>query len=197
MPRLPLLVVDGYNVIHGNTRYQALIDEHAGAGALADVAHLSRDPYGHDPYERAREALVADVAAYAQRSYDAVIVYDGAGNLSPERPNRPVAGVEVVFSRTGESADTVIERLVTRARREDRDVLLVTSDNAIRFTVGGVPVTTVSSQLLAANIEVVDRDVATSREERTHARMTLADRLDPSTRAKLDALLGRGGAAKR
>ena len=191
MSRLPLLVVDGYNVIHGNTRYQVLIDEHAGAGALADVAHLSRDPYGHDPYERAREALVADVAAYAQHSYDPVIVYDGAGNLNPDRPNRPVAGVEVVFSRTGESADTVIERLVTRARRENRDVLLVTSDNTIRFTVGGVPVTTVSSQLLATNIEVVDRDVHESRDERTHARMTLKDRIDPATRAKLDALLGR------
>ncbi|MBE6480490.1 MAG: hypothetical protein E7Z98_08325 [Olsenella sp.] len=189
--RLPLLVVDGYNVIHGNTRYQALIDEHAGAGALADVAHLSRDPYGHDPYERAREALVADVAAYAQRAYEPVIVYDGAGNLNPDRPNRPVAGVDVVFSRTGESADTVIERLVTRARHENRDVLLVTSDNAIRFTVGGIPVTTVSSQLLAANLEIVDRDVHESRDERTHARLTLGDRLDPSTRAKLDALLGR------
>lgn len=191
MSRLPLLVVDGYNVIHGNTRYQALIDEHAGAGALADVAHLSRDPYGHDPYERAREALVADVAAYAQRAYEPVIVYDGAGNLNPDRPNRPVAGVDVVFSRTGESADTVIERLVTRARHENRDVLLVTSDNAIRFTVGGIPVTTVSSQLLAANLEIVDRDVHESRDERTHARLTLGDRLDPSTRAKLDALLGR------
>lgn len=192
MPRLPLLVVDGYNVIHGNTRYQALIDEHAGAGALADVAHLSRDPYGHDPYERAREALVADVAAYAQHTYDPVIVYDGAGNLNPDRPNRPVAGVEVVFSHTGESADTVIERLVTRARHQNRDVLLVTSDNAIRFTVGGIPVTTVSSQLLAANVEIVDRDVRASRDERTHARLTLGDRLDAKTKAKLDALLGRG-----
>ena len=189
--RRALLVVNGYNVIHGNVRSQALIDEHAGAGALADVAHLSRDPYGHDPYERAREALVTDVAAYAQGSYEPVVVYDGAGNLNPERPNRPVAGVEVVFSRTGESADTVIERLVTKARGEGRDVLLVTSDNTIRFTVGGIPVTTVSSQLLAADIEIVDRDVSVSREERTHGRLTLADRLDPATRAKLDKLLGR------
>ena len=38
------------------------------ASALADVAHLSRDPYGHDPFERAREALISDVAAYAQGS---------------------------------------------------------------------------------------------------------------------------------
>ena len=112
---LPLLVVDGYNVIYGTTRYQGLIDEHAGAGALADVASLSRDPYGHDPFERAREALITDVAAYAQGSYDPVIVFDAAGNLSEERPDFSRAGVKVVFSKTGESADSVIERLATRA----------------------------------------------------------------------------------
>jgi len=183
--------VDGYNVIYGTARYQGLIDEHAGAGALADVAHLSRDPYGHDPFGRAREALVADVAAYAQGTYDAVIVYDGAGNLSDERPNFSQAGVRVIFSQTGESADTVIERLVTRARHENRDVLLVTSDNTIRFTVGGVPVTSISSQLLAIDMDVVEQDVTTAREERSHGRMTIEDRLSPEQREKLWKMMGR------
>ncbi len=191
MPRRALLVVDGYNVIYGTTRYQGLIDEHAGAGALSDVKHLSRDPYGHDPFGRAREALLADVAAYAQGTYDPVIVYDAAGNLADDRPDFSAAGVRVVFSKTGESADTVIERLVTRARRENRDVLLVTSDNTIRFTVGGVPVTSISSQLLATDITTVAHDAETAREERSHARMTLEDRLSPEAREKLWKLLGR------
>lgn len=189
--RHDLLVVDGYNVIYGTPRYQGLIDEHAGAGALADVASLSRDPYGHDPFGRAREALVSDVAAYAQGTYEPVIVFDAAGNLSDERPDFSRAGVRVVFSRTGESADTVIERLVTKARRENRDVLLVTSDNTIRFTVGGVPVTTVSSQLLASDIGTVQHDVAQARQDRSHGRMTVEDRLSPEAREKLWKLLGR------
>ena len=188
---LPLLVVDGYNVIYGTTRYEGMIDEHAGAGALADVAHLSRDPYGHDPFERAREALISDVAAYAQGTYDPIIVFDAAENLSEERPDFSRAGVKVVFSRTGESADSVIERLATRARRNQRDVLLVTSDNTIRFTVGGVPITTVSSQLLARNIEVTSADIETARVERSYSHMTLADRLSPEQREKLWKLLGR------
>ncbi|MDO5709789.1 MAG: NYN domain-containing protein [Coriobacteriales bacterium] len=191
MARRALLVVDGYNVIYGTVRYQGLIDEHAGAGALADVAHLSRDPYGHDPFGRAREALLADVAAYAQGTYDPVIVFDGAGNLSEDRPDFSSAGVRIVFSRTGESADTVIERLVTRARHENRDVLLVTSDNTIRFTVGGIPVTSISSQLLATDLGHVDHDVETAREERSHGRMTLEDRLSPEAREKLRKLMGR------
>lgn len=187
----PLLVVDGYNVIYGTPRYASLIDEHAGAGALADVASLSRDPYGHDPFERAREALVTDVAAYAQGTYEPVIVFDAAGNLSEERPDFSRAGVRVVFSRTGESADSVIERLATRARHRQRDVLLVTSDNTIRFTVGGVPITTISSQLLARDIEVVSDDIEVERVDRSHGRMTIEDRLSPEAREKLWKLLGR------
>ena len=190
-PRLALLVVDGYNVVHGTPRYAALIDEHAGAGALADVAHLSRDPYGHDPFDRAREALVADVAAYAQGSYEPVVVFDAAGNLSSERPNWSTAGVRVVFSRTGESADTVIERLVTEARHAERDVLLVASDNTIRYTVGGIPVTTVSSALLAQNMSIVNQGVEEVRERGSHTHLSLEDRLDAETRAKLDKLRGR------
>lgn len=188
---LPLLVIDGYNVIYGATRYETLIDEHAGAGALADVAHLSRDPYGHDPFERAREALIADVAAYAQGSYDPIVVFDAADNLSDERPNLSRAGVRVVFSRTGESADAVIERLATRARSTGRNVLLVTSDNTIRFTVGGVPITTVSSQLLARDLETTSREIETERQERSHGRMTLEDRLSPAAREKLREMMGR------
>lgn len=188
---LPLLVVDGYNVIHGTPRYAEMIDEHAGAGALADVAHLSRDPYGHDPFDRVRQALIADVAAYAQRVYEPVVVFDASENLSDARPDFSRAGVRVVFSRTGEDADEVIERLVTKARRDDRDVLLVTSDNTIRFTVGGVPVTTVSSQLLARDIDAVRADVAVSYEERSHTHFTLADRLSPEQRERLNRLLGR------
>lgn len=190
-PRFALLVVDGYNVVHGTPCYAALIDEHAGAGALADVAHLSRDPYGHDPFDRAREALVADVAAYAQGSYEPVVVFDAAGNLSSERPNWSTAGVRVVFSRTGESADTVIERLVTEARHAERDVLLVTSDNTIRYTVGGIPVTTVSSALLAQNMSIVNQGVEEARERGSHTHLSLEGRLDEETRAKLDKLRGR------
>lgn len=187
----PLLVVDGYNVIGATTRYQSLIDEHAGAGALADVASLSRDPYGHDPYETARSTLINDVATYAQGRYEAVVVFDAAGNLSDDRPAFAPGGVRMVFSATGESADTVIERQVVRAREQGREVLLVTSDNTIRATVGGIPVTTVSSQLLARDMQATNEEVREARDDRSHMRMTVEDRLDPASREKLWKLLGR------
>ena len=164
--QMPLLVVDGYNVIGATPRYTDLIDAHAGAGALADVASLSRDPYGHDPFESARRVLMSDVATYAQGRYEAIVVFDAAQNLSDERPDFSPGGVRMVFSRTGESADTVIERQVVRAREQGREVLLVTSDNAIRATVGGIPVTCVSSALLAHDMQDTNADVAEARAER-------------------------------
>ncbi|MCH4119758.1 MAG: NYN domain-containing protein [Atopobiaceae bacterium] len=132
-----------------------------------------------------------DVAAYARGTFEPVIVYDGAKNRSASRPDLSVAGVRVIFSREGESADAVIERMAVEARHQMREVTLVTSDNAIRFTVGGIPVTTISSALLAADLGIVRSDTAQAREERTHARMTLEDRLSPEERERLRRLLGR------
>ena len=189
--RLPLMLVDGYNVIGATEAYTSLVDEHAGAGALADVAHLSRDPYGHDPFDAARRALMNDVATYAQGRYDAMVVFDASYNLSDVRPSFSQGGVRMVFSRIGESADTVIERYAVRAREQGREVLLVTSDNAIRASVGGIPITTVSSQLLVRDIQVTNSEVEVAHAERTHMHMTMEDRLDPATRDALWKLLGR------
>lgn len=177
--RLDLLVVDGYNVMGATERYQGLVDEGH------DAAHLDTDPF-----VRAREALVSDVAAFAQGSYEAVVVFDGAGNLSPERPAYKVAGVRVVFSRTGESADTVIEQLVTEARTSGRNVTLITEDNTVRAAVGSV-VTRLSSTLLVHEVERVDAEVERANDDRTHQHMTLEERLPQDQRAKLWKLLGR------
>jgi predicted RNA-binding protein with PIN domain len=194
----PLLLVDGYNVLRATGRYEHLMAEGndrvvvtaGGSGRSAGGGAISGDPF-----ERAREALVADVAAFAQGSYEAVIVYDGARNLSPDRPELRPAGVRVVFSEQGESADTVIERLSAQARRAGREVALVTSDNAIRSTAGTGPfassVTKISSANLVQELEATDREVAHELDRRTHAKMTVEDRLSPETRAKLNSLLGR------
>lgn len=198
MARKALLVVDGYNVLRATPRYEDRIDEdgnpvHMSAGGSGRAA--GGGSIDADPFERAREALLADVAAYAQGSYEAVIVYDGAQNLSPERPIMKAAGIKIVFSEQGESADSVIERYCSQARRAGRDVALVTSDRTIRSTAGMGPyassVTKISSALLVQEMERVDHEVARELDARTHARMTVEDRLDPKTRAKLNALLGR------
>lgn len=177
MPSAPapreLLVVDGYNVIYKSGRYLARMDETADG----------------DPFEQARDLLVADVAAYAKGRYDPVIVFDAAGNVSPERPDLSKAGVRLVFSPTGESADAVIERLVTEQRLLPRAVTVVTSDRTIRATVGGVPVTRVSSDVLVANMSALSVEYERANAERQTQHMRLEDRIDPAARERLWQML--------
>lgn len=174
-----LLVVDGYNVIFGTPRYQRLMDEEAG------------EHRGTDPFDRAREALVSDVAAFAQGRYEPVVVFDAAGNVNPEHPELKRAGVRMIFSPRGVSADSVIEKLVTECRQKMREVTVVTSDNTIRATVGGIPVTRISSSLLANEIEILDVEREVEIQDRNHGRLTVKDRLDPKTLDKLNKMLGR------
>lgn len=176
MPRKPLLVVDGYNVIFKSSRYTSRMDESQRG----------------DPFEQARELLIGDVAAYAKGSYEPVVVFDAAGKLSPERPDFNRAGVRVIFSATGESADTVIERLVTEEREAPRAVTVVTSDRAIRATVGGIPVSKISADVLAADVEALadEYERANAEQNQVTRHMTLEDRLPADQRAKLRALLG-------
>ena len=168
-----LLVVDGYNVIYKSARYLARMDETSGG----------------DPFEQARDLLVADVAAYAKGRYEPVIVFDAAGNVSPERPDLSKAGVRLVFSPAGESADTVIERLVTEARLAPHAVTVVTSDRTIRATVGGVPVTRVSSDVLVADVNALAAEYARENDARQTQHMRLEDRIDPAAREKLWKIL--------
>ncbi len=177
MARQELLIVDGYNVIFKTPRYMDLMD-------TPDPKSLSTDPF-----DRARELLISDVAAYAQSRYTPVIVFDGSGNVSPERPNLTRASVRLIFSKPDETADAVIERLVTQCRFEDRPVSVVTSDNTIRATVGGIPVTRISSATLISDVVINEKDSRQVMADQGKKRMTVADRLDESTLAKLKELL--------
>ena len=94
-----------------------------------------------------------------------------------------------MFSRPGESADAVIERLVTEAREQMRDVTVVTSDNTIRATVGGIPVTRISSDVLIADITTLTTEYENANDERQYQHMTVEDRIDPKVREKLWRML--------
>ena len=163
--RLDLLVVDGYNVIFKSERYMARMDR-------SGVS---------DPFEQARELL--------KGKYEPIVVFDAAGNVSPDRPYTARGGVRTIFSATGESADSVIERLVTEERLVPRAVTVVTSDSTIRATVGGIPVTKISSDVLVHDVDELAVEYERENASRQHQRMTLEDRLSPDQREKLWKLL--------
>jgi predicted RNA-binding protein with PIN domain len=104
MPREPLLIVDGYNVIHS-------------------WPELLRDAGGD--LQTARERLADRLAEYeATRGVHAILIFDGSG----KRPNGPLAAyaVETRFSSKGLTADHLIERLIVEVREATDDYLPIT-----------------------------------------------------------------------
>ena len=160
---MPLLLVDGYNVIRQTPPYRELAE---------------------DDLETARAALVSDVAAFADRSYDATVVFDG--HLNPTSTGLPhqVAGITVVFSKYGTDADAVIESLARAARERGEPTVVVTSDAQTQWAVLGGSVSRMSSPEFAGELRVQDS------EWREHAPAgstsgRLEDRVDADTRERL------------
>ena len=154
---LPLLVVDGYNVLHADPDYSA--------AAKVDL-------------DAARRRLIDDVAVFASGRYETVIVFDGAG-VSPWTP----AGVTIRWS-LGEEADMLVEALAFQARGSGRPCLVVTTDRATRDAVFGPGVDAVSSSILLGHLDESREEWRESLE--TFERVTLGDRLAPGIRSRLE-----------
>jgi hypothetical protein len=153
----PLLVVDGYNLLHADPGYVAAAD--------IDI-------------DGARRMLVDDVAVFAQGRYRAIVVFDGGG-VAPHMPS----WVSIEWSGRGE-ADTIVESLAFSARAEGRPCVVVTADRATRDAVFGRGVDVVSSRTMLEHL--AESDVETREEAGRLRRVTLADRIDPATRAVLE-----------
>jgi predicted RNA-binding protein with PIN domain len=119
------------------------------------------------------DLLASMVAGHGARG---VVVFDGVGD------GRQVGPLEVRYAA---DADPVLERLAAESRETDR-VELITSDTTIRLT-SGQEVRKRSSERFLAELA--------SPKSRDHVPSRLADRLDPDTRRRLEALRrGRPGA---
>lgn len=173
MQRRQVLIVDGYNVIRNNDRY---------AGLGADYESAST-------WNKAREALINDTAQVAQEGYEhCIVVFDGAGNPDSDGKPQRSAGIDVIFSPAGVSADSIIERLAFDARDKGFEVVVVSSDFAIQSTVFGGGVTRMSSTGFAESADEIESERRSLAKSPQVQKRTLADRIDPQARAKLEAI---------
>ncbi len=102
------VLIDGYNLI-GQTKHLSMIERRG--------------------LEEGREALLEQLATYRRiRHHPVTVVFDGAFADIPRNAVARHKGVNVIFSRPGESADTVIERLVSRERER---AIVVSSDREV------------------------------------------------------------------
>jgi predicted RNA-binding protein with PIN domain len=99
------LIIDGYNVI----RRSAVL------GSL-----------DQQDIQWGRDALLDRLAAYKRiKSHKITVVFDGANSRAPSRHRDHFKGIRIRFSRGGETADTVIKRMVETEREK---ALVVSSD---------------------------------------------------------------------
>lgn len=171
-----LLIVDGYNVLRSGSRY----------------LHMRQAPdYTHDKFNRVREALISDVAAFAGSEYQAVIVFDAGENEESAGRSERISGVRIVFSPYGSSADKVIEKMAHDARERHQETLVVTSDATIQDTVFGGGIDRMSADGFSFEME----DLAVERRQdatiTVSRKATVAERIDQETLAKLIALRDR------
>ena len=171
--RHQILIVDGYNVIRNNKRYDGLGPDYDGSQA----------------WNKARDTLVNDAALFAGKDFDkCIVVFDGAGNAQSTGRPKKQAGIEVIFSPAGVSADSVIEKLAHDAREKDFEVVVVSSDFTIQSTVFGGGVTRMSAAGFASAGSELE-DAWKDEKNKPVTKNTIAARLDSETRAKLEAML--------
>jgi len=102
------IVIDGYNLIRQSP-------------ALRSIESKS--------LEEGRRALMDRLAGYKRfKTHPITVVFDGAQTFDLGQERTRQSGIDIVFSRRGELADSVIKRIVARER--DRAVV-VTSDREV------------------------------------------------------------------
>lgn len=124
------------------------------------------------------------------------IVFDGQGAGGPSDEALDVA-VEVIFSPSGQTADTVIERMA-RAAERPQDVLVVTSDRMERETVDSSGATSMGCTDFLAWVEREERALDRRGGPRPPAPgggwpATLGDRIDARPAKDRPARENRGG----
>lgn len=165
-----LLIVDGYNLIHCGTRYKRLAEK---------------------DLDQARIRLIEDLAALAMLAdYDVIVVFDAAATGNKERSRASVLGIEVWFTRGGESGDSLVERLAYE-KSGGRSVTVVTSDYAQQKVVSKPGISVKSSRQLCEEVAQILEETTRSYIEsaKPGKRPRLEDRIDGAVKKALDRLI--------
>lgn len=170
--RKKLLIVDGYNVLRSGSRYK----------------RITGPDYTDDTFNTARERLINDVVNYAGRDYKAVIVFDGGSNQFSQGALERLGDVQIMFSRAGETADKVIEKLAFDARERMIETLVVTSDATVQDTVFGGGVDRMSAEGFSSEVGMYYDEARLDETPRVSKKATVASRIPADTLAKLKAL---------
>lgn len=149
------ILVDGYNVIKRDASFQSL-----GAKSLA----------------AARKLLIDQLASrYRHTPHQVIVVFDGDGAREQTVQDRLV---RIIFSRAGETADSVIARLATTARAGGREVELYSDDVEVKQSVARQGGSVASTSQLTKHLNAAPSNLAHLSHHRQQARRQYG--LDPA-----------------
>jgi len=155
------ILVDGYNVIKRNAAFQTL-----SAKSLA----------------AARQLLIDQLASrYRHTPHQVIVVFDGEGVSETSTQDRRV---RIIYSRSGETADSVIARLATASRATGREVELYSDDSEVRQSVSSQGGKVGSTNQLTKHLRAAPADLARLSQHRQQARREYG--LDPAKKYELD-----------
>lgn len=106
-----LVIVDGYNLIRNDATLSAIEARSLDAGRRALISRL--------------------MTSFDQNANEITIVFDGSAAPLPLPASERHGRINVVFSRRGESADTVIKRMLAAAP-PGRTILMLSDDGELR-----------------------------------------------------------------
>jgi hypothetical protein len=161
-----LLIVDGYNFIHSAKRY---------------------NDFRSEDLELARVKLIEDLATYKIYSgKNVVVVFDAAKSEIEENRQGEILGITVIFSRKGEKADLVIERLAYREAKE-RLVIVATSDYLQQKVIFKPGILRMSSRELEETLEEMKEAIGEQKGRKV--KFKLEDYLDEAVKKALEQLI--------
>lgn len=159
------LIVDGYNVINNWPEF-----EHT---KVEDLAH-------------ARDYLIQLLANYQALVGEQVILVFDAHQVEGQEKIEIVNGVRIIYSRKGETADAVIERLVYHFAGDNR-ITVATSDWLQQRIVLGKGGLRLSSRELRELVLQTQQE-GTRHYQQNESRSTLSGRLGEELRRRLEQL---------
>lgn len=172
--KMPLLLVDGYNIIGKWPRLKKRKDR--------------------DDMDGARQMLLDDLLVFSARRFEVVCVFDAYGRQELRDREESHHGMRVVF--TANTADEYIEQETLRLQQEKtpQRVWAATGDRAIQVSASMHGATVVSASWLVRELKDSRAEAAGVVEEfnkqqlRRHGRSSLVDSLQPGALEEIESL---------
>ncbi|GCE13592.1 NYN domain-containing protein [Tengunoibacter tsumagoiensis] len=140
------ILIDGYNVIKNNAMYQAVESKNI-ANARTILLTQLKNRYRHTPYH-------------------IIVVFDG--NDKKEQISHD-DHIRIIFSRYGETADSVIARIAREARQAGHTTTLYSDDGEVKESVKDQGGNAKTTHQLTTHLNAAPSDVAT----RSHHRQAM------------------------